>query len=181
MNKSLPATRIRNLVKVLRNLSGKASLTAFLFAWPFVTLYVAAAWFMVDEARGNSGDAAGRLYFLGAFMLYVYPLILWLKVKVSYAAIGAAALSMRVLPVLVAVVTWLAVNGALPTGIVTWDGKSDWADAILYSAFTTLAALLFWMRASKNQASLFNVPRQHYDHPTQENQNGTNHPNIRKH
>jgi hypothetical protein len=143
MNDALPAQRIRNWIDLLRNFSGKASLIGFLFAWPFVTLYIASAWFLVVETTKAGGSAAGCLYFFGAFMLYAYPLVLWLKIKVSYGAIGVAMISVRLSPILVAVVTWLSLKGALPTGIVAWDGTSDWADALFYSALTILAVLLF--------------------------------------
>lgn len=151
-------------------------MAAFLFAWPLVTLYIAIAWLMIDAAYSATGNTAESLYALGAIMLYVYPLIVWLKIKVSYLAIGMAAISLRPPAMLIAVVTWLSLNGHNPTGIVPMDGLG-WTDPVLYSTLTILAAFLSWMRASTEHASSTTSPLQRFramfSHQTPENRNGS--------
>ncbi len=161
----------------IRDVSAAASMAGFLLAWPLVTLYIAVAWVLVDATCRATGDAAERLYFLGAIMLYVYPLVLLLKIGVSYVAIGMAAISLRPLPMLIAVVTWLSLNGHLPSGIVPWAELRDWTNPVLYSALTILAAFLSWMRAFTKQVSSPNAPSQRFraicSYRTREDKNGS--------
>ncbi|HKB59403.1 MAG TPA: hypothetical protein VKC56_05075 [Gallionellaceae bacterium] len=166
---------------LLRGMFANAAFAGFLFAWPFVTLYVMAAWFLMDEAAAVKGNGAERLYFLGALMLYLYPLLLWLKIKISFAAVGMAAFSVRPLPILVAAVTWLALKGLLPTGVVGLDGRQNLKEAVLYSAVTILATLLFRMGKSAARIShathRHNAPALRLPHLTQENSNDLDRPN----
>lgn len=158
MTDTFPAPRTQSRCNFIRGISTNISLAAFLLAWPFVTSYVAVAWFLVDETAASQGVVAERLYFLGAFMLYAYPLVV-IKVGASYAAIAVAVLSARLLPVLLAAVTWLSLKGLLPTGIVGWDGKAGWRDAVLYSILTILAtALAVRTRPRGNQVCSINAP-----------------------
>lgn len=172
MHNGYPFLLASNRGRLLRNIAARASLGWFLFAWPFVTFFTAAAWFMVDETSGARGAVAERVYLLGALMLFVYPLLVWLKVKLSWLAMAAAAISAHPLPILVAAITCMSIKGLIATGIVGWDGTSGRSDAMLYSALTILAALLFRIR---NRASPFDAaPRTctAFPQPTQENEHG---------
>lgn len=159
-------SRTQSRRNFLRGISANISLAAFLLVWPFVTSYVTVAWFLVDETAASHGVVAERLYFLGAFMLYAYPLVVMLKVGASYAAIAMALLSARLLPILLAAVTWLSLKGLFPIGIVGWDGKAGWRDAVLYSTLTILAtALSVRTRPWGNQVYSINAPSHNSQSP----------------
>lgn len=149
MTDPFPALHARSRWNFIRRMLANFSLAAFLFAWPFITAYIGLAWFLVNETSTSKGNVAECLYFLGSLLLYVYPLVVWLKVKVAYAATVTAVLSARPLPILLAAVTWLSLDGLLPTGIIAWDGESGWGDAMRYSVLAILVSAL----AARTRAS----------------------------